>query len=67
MSTQTAVSSSDPIEPLAVSVTNAAKLLGVGRTVTYELIRCGKLETANIGRRNLVRMSSIKRLVEGDA
>ena len=55
------------IEPLAVSVTRAAQLLGIGRTITYELIKCGKLETANIGRRNMVRMSSIKRLVEGTA
>ena len=55
------------IEPLAVSVTRAAQLLGIGRTITYELIKCGKLETANIGRRNMVRMASIKRLVEGPA
>lgn len=55
------------IEPLAVSVTRAAQLLGIGRTITYDLIKCGKLQTANIGRRNMVRMSSIKRLVEGAA
>ena len=56
-----------PLEALAVSVSRSAQLLGIGRTINYELIKCGKLETANIGRRNMVRMSSIKRLVDGHA
>ena len=67
MQEQQSDSKAAPIEPLAVSVTRAAQLLGIGRTITYELIKCGKLQTANIGRRNMVRMSSIKRLVEGAA
>ena len=67
MQEQQSANMAAPVEPLAVSVTRAAQLLGIGRTITYELIKCGKLETANIGRRNIVRMSSIKRLVEGAA
>ena len=63
MSIQRNKISGDVIEPLAVSVTNAAKLLGVGRTVAYEMIRCGKLDTVHIGRRNMVRMSSLRRLI----
>lgn len=51
------------VEPLAVSVTNASRLLGIGKTVTYELIKHGKLDTVHIGRRNMVRMSSLRQLI----
>lgn len=51
------------LEPLAVPISAASKLLGIGRTVTYELIKCGKLKTVHIGRRNMVRMSSLRELV----
>lgn len=51
------------VEPLAVSVTNASRLLGIGKTVTYELIKRGKLNTVYIGRRNMVRMSSLRQLI----
>jgi excisionase family DNA binding protein len=67
MSNLSEFQSGESIRPLAVSVTDAAKLLGIGRTVTYELIRCGKLQTTNIGRRNMVRMASIRQLVDGVA
>lgn len=56
-----------PAGPLAVSVTRAAQILGVSRATTYKLIEAEKLQTAPVGRRNMVRMSSIMRLVEGTA
>lgn len=51
------------VQPLAVPVLTASRLLGVGKTVTYELIKRGKLKTVYIGRRNMVRMSSLRELV----
>lgn len=51
------------IEPLAVPVLTASRMLGVGKTVTYELIKRGKLQTVHIGKRNMVRMSSLRELV----
>lgn len=50
------------MDPLFVSITEAAKALGLGRTSVYELIRTGELETRKMGRRRLVTVASIKRL-----
>lgn len=52
------------MEPLAVSINDTAKALGLGRTSIYELIKDGRLETFKLGRRTLVRVESIRRLVE---
>lgn len=52
------------MQPVTTSVKNAAELIGIGRTKTYELINEGKLETINVGRRRLVKTASILALVE---
>ena len=49
--------------PLMVGINDAARALGLGRTTTYVLINEGKIETVKIGRRTLVKMESIRRLV----
>lgn len=54
------------MQPISISINEAAKAIGVGRTTTYELIRLGKLETKKLGRRTLVKVSSIRRLIEED-
>jgi excisionase family DNA binding protein len=51
------------MEPLALSINDAAKTLGLGRTSIYAMIADGRLEAFRLGRRRLVRMESIKRLV----
>lgn len=51
------------MELLAISVNDAAKALGVGRTTVYGLINSKDLETIKIGRRTLVKMDSIRLLV----
>lgn len=53
------------MEQLFVSITDAAKVLSLGRTSVYELIRTGELETRKMGRRRLVTVASIKRLATG--
>lgn len=51
------------MEPLAISIKDTARTLGLGRTMVYALIAEGRLEAIKIGRRTLVRVDSIRRLV----
>ena len=53
------------MEPIFVSITDAAKALNLGRTSIYELIRSGELETRKMGRRRLVTVDSLRRLAQG--
>ena len=50
------------MEALAVSINEAAKALGLGRTSIYAMIADGRLETFKLGRRRLVRIESVRRL-----
>lgn len=47
-----------------ISIAETCQILSVGRSKVYELIMQGKLETCHIGRRHLVKASSINRLLE---
>ena len=51
--------------PLAVSIETACKLVGVGRTTMWVLIKSGRVKTLSIGRRRLVVYSSLEELVSG--
>lgn len=61
------ISPSPELPPMLVSVRGAAGALGIGLTKTYELIADRQLETVTIGARRLVKVDSIKRLVEAAA
>jgi excisionase family DNA binding protein len=50
------------VEALLVSIPDAGKALGLGRSKVYDLIGDGRLETVTIGRRRLVRVESVKAL-----
>ena len=52
------------MEPVLCSIADAARMLGIGKTKTYELIADRQLETVSIGTRRLVKVESIARLVE---
>ena len=52
------------MEALAVSVNDAAKVLGLGRTSIYSMIGNGQLEAFKLGRRTLIKTASIRRLVD---
>lgn len=54
------------MDPLAISINDTAKVLGVGRTTVYGFINDGRLETFKLGRRTLVRTASIRRLASSD-
>ena len=51
------------MEPLALSINDTAKLLSLGRTSVYAMIADGRLEAFRLGRRRLIRMDSIRRLI----
>jgi excisionase family DNA binding protein len=51
------------LEPFALSINDAAKSLSLGRTSIYALIRDGKLEAVKLGRRTLIKMASVRRLL----
>ena len=47
-------------DKLVYSVTEAAELLSIGRTLVYDLIRDGELPTLKIGHRRLVARRTLK-------
>ena len=55
------------MDPLLISVQEAAQTLSVGRTSIYQLIKSGELETMKLGRRRLITIQSLRRLTEGQS
>jgi predicted DNA-binding transcriptional regulator AlpA len=54
-----------PTEPISVRIATAVKLTGISRSVLYELIAEGAIETRKIGQSTLILYRSLKRLIEG--
>lgn len=52
------------MNPVLCSIADAARILGIGKTKTYELISDEVLECVTIGARRLVKVSSINKLVD---
>jgi len=52
------------MEILAISINETAKVLGIGRSSVYALLKSGKLEAIKIGTRTLLTTESIKRLAQ---
>lgn len=46
-----------------ISIPEAAKVLGVGRTAAYEAARSGQIPAIRIGKRLLVPISALERLL----
>lgn len=51
------------LEPLAVRIPTAMRLIGVRRSTVYALIKAGELRTVKLGRATLITMSSLRRLI----
>jgi excisionase family DNA binding protein len=51
------------MQPITTTINDTAKALGLGRTSIYALIRERRLEAVKIGRRTLVKVDSIRRLI----
>jgi excisionase family DNA binding protein len=54
-------------EPLTLSVTEAAGLLGISRALAYELVRTGDIPAIRLGRRIVVPRHSLLDLVGRNA
>ena len=50
---------------ITASINDTAKALGLGRTSIYALIRDGRLETVKLGRRTLIKVESVRKLIDG--
>lgn len=50
------------MDQLLASVAETGRILSLGRTTIYHLIREEKLDAVKIGRRTLIRIDSIQRL-----
>ena len=48
--------------PLLLSVPEAARLLGVGTTFCWEMVRSGRLEVIRLGRRVLVPRGAVEKI-----
>lgn len=56
--------SNEPVaEALSVTINRAVELTGVPRSGLYEQIAAGRLEVARVGRRSLITMQSLRRLI----
>ena len=53
------ISSRDKLQPLAVSVGEAARLAGVSRTTLYQALRSGGLKSLKIGSRRLITIEAL--------
>ena len=49
---------------LAVSIPEAAEMIGLGRSSIYNLFRDGKLQAFKAGKRTLVKVEDIQRFVD---
>lgn len=52
---------------ITCSVDDAAKALGIGRVTLYKYINEGRVESIRIGGRRLVKIDSLRRLVDAEA
>lgn len=50
------------MDEIAISINRTAKILGVGRSTIYKLIRSGEVDAIKIGTRTLITTASIIRL-----
>jgi hypothetical protein len=55
---------SSTLEPLTVSVQTAQYVLGIGNTKFWHLVKEGRIELAEVGRRRMVIYRSLKTLVQ---
>ena len=55
------------MNPISVGVDDAARLIGVARSMFYEMIANGEIQTFKIGRRRLVRVKTLEAFVKRQA
>lgn len=50
--------------PLAVSIAEAVKMIGLGRTSIYAAIAAGKLKTRKSGRRTIIETTALRQFID---
>jgi excisionase family DNA binding protein len=50
-------------EPIAVRVSDAVKMIGLGRSKIYELIASGDIEIVKVGAATLIPVASLRKLI----
>src|SRR4051812_46285677 len=50
-----------PPETLAVSISEACRIVGIGRSTLYEALARGEIEAAQAGRRTIIIVESLRR------
>jgi excisionase family DNA binding protein len=55
----------DPEPRKTLTITEAAKILGIGRNQAYEAARRGEIPTIKIGKRILVPISALEKKLQG--
>ena len=56
-----------PLSPICVGVDEAARLIGVARSMLYEMISKGDIQTFKLGRRRLIRVKTLEAFVRRQA
>ena len=49
--------------PITISIAEACRLAGIGKTSLYELLNAGKIEAVRVGRRRLIKFASLEALL----
>ncbi len=65
MSNTTIASKVDPDEPLALTVTQFTKRVGISRSSLYQYVKRGKIRVVSIAGRTLIPMTEVERLLSG--
>jgi excisionase family DNA binding protein len=60
---QRAYKGMDINQPLTLTVEQTAKLLGIGRSTAYELVHSGDIPSLRLGRRIVVPIESLRRML----
>lgn len=55
------------MEPIALSIAEAVKASGLGKTTLYDAMADGRLENRKVGRKRLILTASLRRFIEGGA
>jgi excisionase family DNA binding protein len=58
-----ASSTAAQLEPLSLSIPEAARLIGVSRSQVYVLMDAGELSSIKLGRRRLIPTASVRELL----
>jgi excisionase family DNA binding protein len=57
----------NPVKPLSVGIEDAARLIGVARSMFYEIVSRGEIESFKLGRRRLVLVKELEAYINRQA